>query len=157
MSAIKNVTTCSDAEVQCLRLYLSGTNVSALALWIDGGATVAKGQVCGVEEIGGLETFWHRLGSVESSITYDTDRFRVRDAYRTLLTESSPDQDVTDNIKHYLRLLELGKLELTITVVESTDDTIICDGNKRTIACFAYAMRHSINDYALPVYVVSSS
>ena len=156
LSAISNKTPCSDVEIDDLRAYISDTPVYQLAPMIQPGCAY-KGAVIGVAGVGALTTIWTNLGTVTNRERFGTEKFIVKDAYTILLIEQTPDEKTTSTIQHYLQLLVKDSLDLNITLIGMMDNIFICDGNKRTVACYAHALANSIEDFSLPVYHIEVS
>jgi len=152
---IINRKSCSLTEINALKTYLSQTPVSCMVERINRGAEVSKGEVTPISEIGGLRTIWSDLGTIRSIDEHGSDKFLVSQVAKALSKPSCTDRRTLEEIRQYIQLLDSGRLELKITLVEDKNGLLICDGNKRAVACYEWGLREDLQRFMLPVYVVT--
>ena len=156
MLIVENCKPCSSNEVSVLKQYLSGTPVFKLIEFVKAGALVTKGNMLSVSEIGKLKTIWENLGEIHSKEEYNSDKYLVSQVISILSDVRCKNNSRTlEIINEYKSLLIKDKLELKITLLNKENDVIICDGNKRVVACYQYCLENQLNKFTLPVYIIS--
>jgi hypothetical protein len=122
---------------------------------IDRGATVSKGEVETLSQVGRLRTMWGDLGGVRSVDEYDSEKFLVNQVMTVLKKPQCIDRERLDRIENYVKLFANNELDLRITLMEDRSGITICDGNTRVVACFEYCIRTGQTSLRLPVNVIS--
>jgi len=59
------------------------------------------------------------------------------------------------SITHYKDLHAQGKLDILITLFDCAEGIIVCDGNKRIVACLEQVKEAGTGSLVLPVHIVS--
>jgi hypothetical protein len=157
MPEIKNRINCSFIEINNLKDYLATTPVGWLNELIDNHATVSKGRIESLLEVGKTRTIWGDLGGIQSKNEYGSEKFLVGQIIPVLKKPLCSDRTTLNKILEYIQLFADNKLELKITLLEVNNQFTICDGNTRVVACFEYWSKCGINDVNLPVYVITQS
>jgi hypothetical protein len=151
-----NRVACTTAERSHLKAYLSPTPVSWLCPLIDAGKFVEKADVQSLAEIGSLETIFECLGGIKYHDLHGTKRFRVDQVLAALQHPSCTDKAMLASITHYKNLYGQGKLDILITLFDCAEGIIVCDGNKRMVACVEHTKEQRIGSLVLPVFIVSA-
>lgn len=142
-------------EIETLKIYLSQTPVSWIVELMKRGAEVLKGEVTPISEIGKLRTMWSELGTIRSIDEHGSDKFLVSQVMQALSKPACTDRRTPDEIRQYIELLDSGQLEVKITLLEDKSGLLICDGDKRAVACYEWGLKKGLEQLTLPVYVVT--
>jgi hypothetical protein len=148
--------TCTTAERSHLKAYLSPTPVRWLCPIIAAGKSVEKADVQSLAEIGSLETIFECLGGIKCQDLHGTKRFRVDQVLAALQHPSCTDKVMLRSIAHYKDLYGQGKLDILITLFDCAEGIIVCDGNKRMVACLEHTKEQGIGSLVLSVFIVSA-
>jgi len=157
MPYIKNRTPCTNEEITELQHYLKGTPVFNLTNYFEKNHTlVYKGVIESNIDLGKTKTIWSNLGGVLSKSEYSSDKFLVKQVCSTLKNPNCKDKGTLVKIKEYTQLLVNKKLEMKVTLLETNNQLIICDGNKRAVAWFEYFLKCKSTNIRLPVFIIST-
>jgi hypothetical protein len=151
-----NRVACTPAERSHLKAYLLPSPVRWLCPIIDAGASVEKADVQSLAEIGSLETIFECLGGIKCQDLHETKRFRVDQVLAALQHPSCTDKAMLASVTRYKDLYQQGKLDILITLFDCADGLIVCDGNKRMVACHEHTKKQRISSLVLPVFIVSA-
>jgi hypothetical protein len=154
---ISNRKNCNKIEIHELKIYLSQTPVAWLASEIDKGVKVSKGEITPLLQVGKLRTIWSELGGIHSIIEHGHDKFLVCQVMQTLRNPCCNDKKALYLIEEYMQLFASRRLEIKVTLLEQDLNIIICDGNKRAVACYEYSLEKGNANFSLPVYIISKN
>jgi hypothetical protein len=118
--------------------------------------SVEKADVQSLAEIGSLETIFECLGGIKCHDLHGTKRFRVDQVLAALQHPSCTDRAMLASITQYKILYGQGKLNILITLFDCAEGIIVCDGNKRMVACLEHTKEQGIGSLVLPVFIVSA-
>lgn len=152
---IRHRSICSDQERALLKAYLSCTNVPNLAVDIEQGASVGKGEVGPTAQIGRMATFWSCLGGLDAAREHGARKFLVCHVLPTLEQPGCADLETLNTVRRYFDLASTSSLDVVITLVEQRRQLMICDGNKRVVACYERARQTGNTKLFLPVFVIA--
>jgi hypothetical protein len=154
---VEEAKTCAADERKRLEVYLEqegrcGGHGNWLARLISDGAELRKGELQGVRTIGITATCWEKLPEGGRLV-------RIFEAISELSrTEIHNDgwKDIA-TIREFQRLLP-DRLENAnrVVAVRNATGLVIFDGTKRAIAHYEYAVERSLQDYSLPLYLITS-
>lgn len=151
---------CTVEEIEALREYhRTHSHVAPVVLaLIERQFPVLRANVNGADSIGQLKTFFGNIGRARCRDMHASDRFLVRQAADVLVCDDyRDDPDVTlmsERVARYKHLFNTATSDPKVTIVESTNDCLIVDGNKSAIAAFLHASEGQASNLNLPVYCV---
>ncbi len=153
----ENLCDCSPDETQQQINYLSSTPVSGIAEFIRSGCyVVKKGVISSLQLLGNLKTEFGSIDSLHPPQKIGERKFLVSEIVPILRANRDiEDGGLLQSIEAVMKNESKGGVEFNITILRLNGETIIKDGNKRTIAYYENRKNLNITAIHYDVYVVS--
>jgi hypothetical protein len=124
------------------------------------GAAPTRATLKGANAIGRVKTFFGNIGRARCRNIHGSDRFLVMQAADVLgRPDYAEDEDVrtmVNAVGRYKALFKTAASAPRVTIVQSTNDCLIADGNKTAIAAFLHACESDASAFELPVYYLEA-
>ena len=151
-----NLCECSPEETQRQMDYLSSTPVSGIAQLLRSGRCVLKkGIVCSLQFLGNLKTEFGQIGLLTPGQRNGEEKFLVSEIVPML--RANPivsDGGLLNKIEAIMEREAKNEIEFNITLMLWNGETIVKDGNKRTIAFFENRKNLNQAEVSYEVYLV---
>jgi len=151
-----NLRDCDSEELEQQMDYLSDTPVAGIvSLLRDGRCLLRKGVVSTLSNLGSLKTEFGKIGSLVPPQRSGEHKFLVSEIVPTLRANRNvPDGDLLRKIEAIMDKEAKNEIEFNVTVFSCNGESIVKDGNKRTIAFFENRRRLNNAEINYEVYLV---